>query len=55
MENIRLRTKEYEMIISQQGNYTLVVLQDDKDIDIMNKKGKDGGDGKGASSGEKAD
>ncbi|KAL7466360.1 hypothetical protein ACHAXS_006665 [Conticribra weissflogii] len=29
IENIRVRTEEYEMIISKQGGYTLAVLQDD--------------------------
>ena len=29
VENVRLRTEEYEMIISSIGNYTLAVFQDD--------------------------
>jgi len=29
IENIRVRSEEYEMIISKQGGYTLAVLQDD--------------------------
>lgn len=28
VENVRVRTDEYEMIIAQHGNYTLAVLQD---------------------------
>jgi hypothetical protein len=28
VESIRLRTAEYEMIIAQHGNFTLVVTQD---------------------------
>lgn len=30
MESIQLRTDEYEMIISQYGNFTLVVIQDSR-------------------------
>lgn len=30
VENIRLRTDEYELIASQTGNFTLVVIQADE-------------------------
>ena len=30
VESIRLRTEEYEMIVAQQGNFTLVVIQDEE-------------------------
>ena len=28
MQSLRLKTAEYEMIVAQLGNYTLVVVQD---------------------------
>jgi hypothetical protein len=27
VESLRLKTKDYEMIIAQQGNFTLIVVQ----------------------------
>eukprot|EP00590_Aulacoseira_subarctica_P008592 CAMPEP_0172421806 /NCGR_PEP_ID=MMETSP1064-20121228/8030_1 /TAXON_ID=202472 /ORGANISM="Aulacoseira subarctica , Strain CCAP 1002/5" /LENGTH=130 /DNA_ID=CAMNT_0013162379 /DNA_START=224 /DNA_END=616 /DNA_ORIENTATION=+ len=33
VESIQLRTDEYEMIISQYGNFTLVVIQDSRAVE----------------------
>jgi len=30
VESIRLRTEEYEMIVAQHGNFTVVVIQDEE-------------------------
>ena len=33
MENVRVRTEQYEMIISSMGSYTLAVFQEDPKVE----------------------
>lgn len=39
IESLRLRTLDYEMIVGQQGNFTLVVIQED--VDSIGGKAKE--------------
>jgi hypothetical protein len=39
VENLRLKSDEYEMIVSQQGNYTMIVNQSFKVIPVDEEEG----------------
>lgn len=47
IESLRLRTLDYEMIVGQQGNFTLVVIQEDVDS-IGGKAKKIGSESEGS-------
>lgn len=44
VENVRIRTEEYEMIVSSLGSYTLAVFQEDERIAQANSGGADESD-----------
>mmetsp|Transcript_58788 Transcript_58788/g.70109 ORF Transcript_58788/g.70109 Transcript_58788/m.70109 type:complete len:127 (+) Transcript_58788:134-514(+) len=41
VENIRLRTDQYETIVAQEGNFTLVVIQEDERKAGLNNSSED--------------